>query len=476
MEKRLRLSNKFALKKCQKEVCIAQEDHISQLPDEVLVYILSFFTVKEAADTSLLSRRWLNLWTYIDHLDFDATKYLDQVAVQPKLQKGHMDKYLTWVNSALQKFKGQRLDQFRVYYDLNKFAQHDIDKWLELAFSKKVQRLELDLLRCGYFTRNFDSCYTFPERLLGLGDSSSCSNNLQILSLINQNFKSLKVLLLKSVNVTGQVLEFFLRNCPFLERMQVHGSGTLKNLEVVGPSLKLRHLEIYSCFNVKSLKICDTNLISLRTSAGKVLLLKNVPMLVDVEILGMPYTHLLDDISSHLSCALSQLEVLTVNASLSLFDYPHEDLEHYNFPELMKLKKFVFITFGNSLRVSGQSLLGCTSIIRAAPQLKEFELKLMSSPFEAKKECKKAAIKRPLHHLKVVKFSGFYTGLFQLELVRYFLENVVALEKIIIDPGTPFFYRMPPCPSEIKHTQTSRNLAKLQLEREVPPAIELVIL
>ncbi|XP_049353868.1 F-box/LRR-repeat protein At3g58900-like [Solanum verrucosum] len=371
---------KIQIFNCQKEVCIAQEDRISQLPDEILVYILSFFTVKEAADTSLLSRRWLNLWTYIDHLDFDATKYLDQVFVQPKLQKGHMDKYLTWVNSALQKFKGQRLDQFRVYFDLNKFAQHDIDKWLELAFSKKVQRLELDLLRCGSFTRNFDSCYTFPKRLLGLGDSSSCSNNLQILSLINQNFKSLKVLILKSVNVTGQVLEFFLRNCPFLERMQVHGSGTLKNLEVVGPSLKLRHLEIYSCFNVKSLKICDTNLISLRTSAGKVLLLKKVPMLV------------------------------------------------------------------------------------------------MSIPFEAKKECKKAAIKCPLHHLKVVKFSGFYTGLFQLELVRYFLENGVALEKIIIDPGTPFFYRIPPCPSEIKHTQASRNLAKLQLECEVPPAIKLVIL
>ncbi|KAL3328137.1 hypothetical protein AABB24_035661, partial [Solanum stoloniferum] len=167
-----------------------------------MVYILSFFTVKEAADTSLLSRRWLNLWTYIDHLDFDATKYLDQVAMQPKLQKGHMNKYLTWVNSTLQKFKGQRLDQFRVYYDLNKFAQHHIDKWLELAFSKKVQRLELDLLRCGLFTRNFDSCYTFPECLLGLEDSSLYSNNLQILSLVKQNFKSLNVLLLKFANVT----------------------------------------------------------------------------------------------------------------------------------------------------------------------------------------------------------------------------------------------------------------------------------
>ncbi|KAF3626892.1 putative F-box/FBD/LRR-repeat protein-like isoform X2 [Capsicum annuum] len=101
--------------------------------------------------------------------------------------------------------------------------------------------------------------------------------------------------------------------------------------------------------------------------------------------------------------------------------------------------------------------------------------RLMSRPFTVNRECKKA-IKCPLHHLKVVKLWGFYSGTFHLELVRYFLENAVALEKIIIDPTSPLFCRVPWSPEEIKHQQRARNLAKLQLEGEVPPAIELVIL
>ncbi|KAJ8541431.1 hypothetical protein K7X08_002247 [Anisodus acutangulus] len=58
----------------------------------------------------------------------------------------------------------------------------------------------------------------------------------------------------------------------------------------------------------------------------------------------------------------------------------------------------------------------------------------------------------------------------------YFLENAVVLEKIIIDPVSPIFSRLPLDLEEIEHQQTARNLSKLQLEGEVPPAIELVIL
>lgn len=49
-----------------------------------------------------------------------------------------MKKYLTWVNSTLQKIKGHKVDQSWVNYDLKKFCQHHIDKWLEFTFSKKV--------------------------------------------------------------------------------------------------------------------------------------------------------------------------------------------------------------------------------------------------------------------------------------------------------------------------------------------------
>lgn len=98
-----------------------------------------------------------------------------------------------------------------------------------------------------------------------------------------------------------------------------------------------------------------------------------------------------------------------------------------------------------------------------------------SSLLTEKRKCKKG-IRWPLPHLKVVKLWGIYSGVLNLELVRYFLENAVALEKVIIDPTEPIFCPHPLSPEDIKELQTSRNRAKLQLEREVPQAIELVIL
>lgn len=119
------------------------------------------------------------------------------------------------------------------------------------------------------------------------------------------------------MNVTGEVLEFFIYNCPSLEEMTVHGLGELVNLEVLGPSLKLKHLSILYCLEVKSLKICDRNLVTLVTSSSDKLLLLNVPMLIKVGINGRP-THILDEILPIVSCVLIQLEVLKINADDAL--------------------------------------------------------------------------------------------------------------------------------------------------------------
>ncbi|KAF3643841.1 hypothetical protein BC332_11461 [Capsicum chinense] len=153
-----------------------------------------------------------------------------------------------------------------------------------------------------------------------------------------------------------------------------------------------------------------------------------------------------------------------------VFNIPQAYLEHYRVPELPKLKKFVV----SVLAWSDASVLGCTDATRAAPHLEEFEVKVFwMQPQRSKRECIKA-VRCPHHHLKVLKLLGYYGRMSELELVRYFLENATALEKIIVDPWCQDLVTL--TPSEIQEGEIARNFAKLQLESEVPPHIELVIL
>lgn len=50
-------------------------DIIGSLPDDILCHILSFFPIKEAALTSLLSKRWRNLFVFIPNLHLDYFNY-----------------------------------------------------------------------------------------------------------------------------------------------------------------------------------------------------------------------------------------------------------------------------------------------------------------------------------------------------------------------------------------------------------------
>jgi hypothetical protein len=66
METRASRRRKLLLKEAVED----NEDRISNLPDAILHYILSFLPVKSIAQTSLLSKRWDYLWTTLPCLDF----------------------------------------------------------------------------------------------------------------------------------------------------------------------------------------------------------------------------------------------------------------------------------------------------------------------------------------------------------------------------------------------------------------------
>ena len=244
-------------------------------------------------------------------LDFDASKVLKKM-VSMRNGARYLDfvikerrKYVEWVDKVLlQSDKSLALDYLRVAFYLDNCYGDEIHKWLQHAFARRVQRLELNLFPDDGPSATQES-YTFHYELFCLSSGQSQPGYSEIHHHAQIGFKSLRALSLKSLNVTGEVLEFFLINCPFLERLVVGGSSVLINLRVCGPSIALKYLEVCYCLRLQSIIV---------STAAHHLVLWNVPMLVNVWVSGDSF-NLVRDVTSWPSCCLSKLEVHTLRAN-----------------------------------------------------------------------------------------------------------------------------------------------------------------
>ncbi|CAI9113159.1 OLC1v1013708C1 [Oldenlandia corymbosa var. corymbosa] len=221
---------------------------ISQLPDEKLCCILSFLMLNEAGRTSVLSKRWKNVWTYTDDLEFDAF-------ISTSFEMLTDDEYVNEIIRGRPKFVNLA----------------ELNKWLQYAFDKRVQKLEVNVSETDQFV---PGNYNFSCALLE-----------------QRGWNSLKGLMLANVSVSGATLESLMRDCKYLESLVVHHSNVLTTLQVCGLSLALQNLEIHFCPSLKSLTISNVNLISLKIGRPRVAVIKNnVPKLAHTEILSTSYT------------------------------------------------------------------------------------------------------------------------------------------------------------------------------------------
>jgi hypothetical protein len=265
------------------------------MPDDVLVSILSLITMKEAGRTSVLSRRWQKLWTFVPNLNFDGQErlyYLEDHRCEKGLERLYRierTKYVMWVNGVLKLHRAPTIDQFRVSFDLDVDYRHDLDHWVKFAFEKRVQRLEL----------SFEHVSSNPCPFPPLS---------QTLSFPRCN--SLRALILKFLNVSGEVLEYFICNCPFLERLCVQNSSALVNLKVAGPLLPLKYLAIRNCHELQNLEISAKNLASFVYSGPRITMpFRYVPNLVEMSLGGMYCKYSIYQFCEFSSC-LSRLETL----------------------------------------------------------------------------------------------------------------------------------------------------------------------
>ncbi|KAK0587028.1 hypothetical protein LWI29_016307 [Acer saccharum] len=256
---------------------------VSRLPDDIIDNIFSRLNLLEAARTSVVSSNWRYFWTFTANLDFHAPKTIwdidKKIGEHPNVSEieEKRSKYINWKSY--------------------------ITNWIHIALAKGVQNLELNFDR---FVGIIWKDYSFPVE---------CYNTLKSphgLSII----KSLRSLSLNSVDVNTEIVEFFIYNCPHLERLSVFDSKTLLSLKVAGSSIQLKHLDIECCHSIKEVDMSSPSLLSFKYHGPQIRLhVKNVPLLLDVSIGGsfhVQLRNLIDPIIPY----LLRLETLELHLNL----------------------------------------------------------------------------------------------------------------------------------------------------------------
>ncbi|CAH9079014.1 unnamed protein product, partial [Cuscuta europaea] len=181
-------------------------DRISELPDCLLIHIISFLGVKKAAATSILGKRWQFLWSELWSLEF---KYYDWGKGKSKETKNTID-FVAWVNRIIATRRGNYLEKMMVDFKYEDCFAPDVDSWFEFALKNKAKEITFRLgdskdfyiLRELMYSNSFLTSLSLKGCILGPERSIKWS--------------SLTKLQISGVNLPQSVVEKILSGCPVL--------------------------------------------------------------------------------------------------------------------------------------------------------------------------------------------------------------------------------------------------------------------
>ncbi|KAJ4769073.1 F-box family protein [Rhynchospora pubera] len=249
-------------------------DRMSNLPDSILAHILSFLTTKVAVQTSLLAKRYQNLWASVPVVDLDFDDFLLSGEEVEEGSCKQEEKFVKFVNGVFEHREPLTLESFNLVWDGDNSDPTPTTAWLDTVAKLKPKFLSVDISTEKDKIEVPDSVFT-SELLQQLVLELS----FETISPRSVKLPCLKRLTLKYIYFEDEILEKLSSGSPAIEEMVIHdciwnsgciSSGTMKHLVlrychdgtisfldilICIPSLEF--LEVYSCLVMGKLKFKD---------------------------------------------------------------------------------------------------------------------------------------------------------------------------------------------------------------------------
>ncbi|KDO39985.1 hypothetical protein CISIN_1g041388mg [Citrus sinensis] len=215
-------------------------DRISSLPDSVLCHILSYIPTKHVVATSVIAKRWKNVWTAVPNLSFDDRLCLRPPASTYVPLRGFAD----FVHTVLLRTNPAKIGKFSLYCSRPTNLARFYD-WIATALMREVGEIQLYLGQ--------QSRVELPEAIY----SAAC---LKVLTLDSDFsiqvpssgtcFPCVKILSVRLENPNKSVTENLFCSCPSLEELSVtcelHDDTPPPNLIISSATLKTCKLIVRS--------------------------------------------------------------------------------------------------------------------------------------------------------------------------------------------------------------------------------------
>jgi len=119
-------------------------DRISELPNCILLYIMTFLSLQEVVQTSALSKRWKHLWKYTSNLILNNTQFQTTANF-----RSFLDKFLT--------HRDRSCPLHKIDVDFDYFFSFQIlSKLFKYGMAHKVESVTINAFGAGYTHRNIE--------------------------------------------------------------------------------------------------------------------------------------------------------------------------------------------------------------------------------------------------------------------------------------------------------------------------------